>query len=61
MVHIEIINEKCDGCGECVDICPSEVFAIRKEKAIPENNDECVECCACVEVCPKDAINHESC
>lgn len=61
MVHIEIINEKCDGCGECVDICPSEVFAMRKERAIPKGIDECVECCACVEVCSKDAINHESC
>jgi NAD-dependent dihydropyrimidine dehydrogenase PreA subunit len=61
MVKIEIDNEKCEGCGECVDICPSEVYEIKDEKSVPVNMDECVECCSCVEVCPNDAISHDSC
>ena len=61
MVSIEIDKDKCDGCGECVDICPSEVYEIKDKKSVVINLDECVECCSCVEVCPTEAITHESC
>ncbi|MEE8358198.1 MAG: 4Fe-4S binding protein [Candidatus Hydrothermarchaeales archaeon] len=61
MVKIEIDNDKCDGCGECVDICPSEVYEIKDNKSVVINLDECIECCSCVEVCPTEAITHESC
>ncbi len=56
-----VIDDKCDGCGECVDICPSEVFEIEDGKSVVINLDECVECCACVEACPLEAINHDTC
>jgi len=56
-----VIGDKCDGCGECVDICPSEVFEIENRKAVVVNLDECVECCACVEACPLEVIEHDSC
>jgi NAD-dependent dihydropyrimidine dehydrogenase PreA subunit len=58
---IKIDYDKCVGAGECVDICPSEVFELVNGKSTPPNIDDCVECCSCVEVCPEDAIEHSSC
>ncbi|HDY73806.1 MAG TPA: 4Fe-4S dicluster domain-containing protein, partial [Euryarchaeota archaeon] len=49
------------GCGECVDICPAEVYTLVDEKSVAANIDECTECCSCVEVCPEEAIEHSSC
>ncbi len=61
MVNIEIDLDKCDGCGECVDICSSEVYEMQNDKSVVINPDECIECCSCVEVCSTEAITHESC
>jgi NAD-dependent dihydropyrimidine dehydrogenase PreA subunit len=55
-VTIKIDHDKCTGCGECVDICPAEVYELVNEKSVAENVDECVECCACEDVCPDDAL-----
>jgi|TARA_B100001964_G_C14244082_1_gene606541 NAD-dependent dihydropyrimidine dehydrogenase PreA subunit len=60
-VIIEIDYDKCKGAGECVDICPVEVYALENEKGTAPNIDECIECCACVEACPEMAIKHSSC
>ncbi len=61
MVSIEVDEEKCDGCGECMDVCPEGVWIINHEKARPKNIDACAECCSCVEVCPQECIEHSSC
>ncbi len=47
------INEKlCDGCGACIDICPKNIFALKNNKIIIQNNfEECTLCNSCVEVC----------
>lgn len=60
-ITIEIDHDKCNGDGECVSVCPSEVFELVDEKSTAPNVDECVECCACVEACPTGAIKHSSC
>ncbi|HDH28369.1 MAG TPA: 4Fe-4S dicluster domain-containing protein [Euryarchaeota archaeon] len=61
MVFINVDSVSCDGCGECVKICPSSVYAIEDGLSKPLHADECTNCCACVDVCPKNAIEHESC
>jgi len=47
-------KDKCDGCGECVDVCPVDAIELQSEKAVI--NDECIDCGICVETCPNEAI-----
>ncbi|MBW2011677.1 MAG: 4Fe-4S binding protein [Deltaproteobacteria bacterium] len=54
--NVVVDAEKCKGCEECVDVCPSDVFEMQNEKSVPVNADECVFCESCVEVCEEDAI-----
>jgi NAD-dependent dihydropyrimidine dehydrogenase PreA subunit len=56
MYEVKVDNEKCVGCGECVDICPVEVYELQDEKSVPVNEEECVGCESCVEVCEHEAI-----
>ena len=62
MAVIIVYREVCNGCGECVEICPAAVFEIDEEgKAEPTDADACMECCSCVEVCPVEAIKINTC
>ena len=56
MVKIIVDNEKCTGCGSCVETCPVEVFEIKDEKSVPVNVEECLVCRACEAQCPESAI-----
>ena len=53
---ITVDTAKCVGDGECVDVCPVEVYELRDGKAVPVNMAECLGCESCVEVCDQDAI-----
>ena len=50
---------RCDGCGECVDICPSDIMHIdpvyRRSYNVEPNM--CWECYSCVKYCPQHAID----
>ncbi len=48
--------DKCIGCGQCVDVCPVEVYEMVDGKTSPVNAEECLGCESCVEVCDQDAI-----
>jgi 2-oxoglutarate ferredoxin oxidoreductase subunit delta len=61
--EIHIINERCKGCGFCIDYCPNKVLEFSEEfneKGYhpPEvvNPDKCVCCGFCEEICPDFAI-----
>jgi NAD-dependent dihydropyrimidine dehydrogenase PreA subunit len=56
MYTVEVDNEKCIGCEECVDICPVDVYEMQNEKSVPVNAEECIGCESCVEVCAQGAI-----
>ncbi len=59
MYNVEVNEEKCVGCGECVDVCPVEVFELQDEKSVPVNAEECLGCESCIEVCEEGAITVE--
>jgi ferredoxin len=46
---------KCTGCGDCVEVCPTESITLEKDKAVID--DDCSECGACVDECPNEAIS----
>jgi NAD-dependent dihydropyrimidine dehydrogenase PreA subunit len=55
----EIDIEACTGCGECVEVCPTEVFEIQDGKSVIIQPEECIECGACVDACPEECITLE--
>jgi adenylylsulfate reductase subunit B len=50
---------RCDGCGHCVDICPSDIMHIDKtlRRATNIEPNMCWECYSCVKACPMNAID----
>ena len=49
-------QEKCSGCGNCAEICRSEVYQMAEDKSNPAHPEECIECWACVTQCPEESI-----
>jgi MinD superfamily P-loop ATPase len=51
----KVIEDKCNGCGDCADICAYNAIAVVKENVLifPEL---CHACGACSLFCPRDAI-----
>ena len=47
--------EKCEGCGTCVDTCPSAAIELKDGKAVVDAQI-CADCGACVDACPTQAI-----
>ena len=50
---------RCDGCGHCVDICPSDIMHIdpKIRRAVNIEPNFCWECYSCVKACPQNAID----
>jgi len=50
---------RCDGCGHCVDICPSDIMHINEtvRRAVNIEPNFCWECYSCVKACPQNAID----
>jgi adenylylsulfate reductase subunit B len=50
---------RCDGCGHCVDICPSDIMHIDKtlRRAYNIEPSMCWQCYSCVKACPQNAID----
>ncbi len=61
MAKLEIDLEKCNGCGDCIDVCPASVFGLTGDKPKVVNLDDCIECCACIDICEPEAVTHEDC
>lgn len=56
MFIITIDEEKCDGCGECVNICPVAILSLVDAHAVAGDSGECSGCESCVSVCKCNAI-----
>ena len=53
MIYID--TNRCTGCGQCMEVCPTEAIRIVAGKATV-SPDDCEECEACMDVCPEGAI-----
>lgn len=53
---VEIDLDLCVAAGECVSVCPADVYEIVDGKVKADNIGECIECGACQDVCPTNAI-----
>ena len=56
---VTVDQEKCLGCGDCMDACPVEVYEVKQGKAVPIQESECLGCMSCVEVCNEGALSVE--
>ena len=61
--EIVIIEDRCKGCGFCVEYCPNDVLVLSDRYNIkgyhpPEikNKESCVDCGFCQMICPDFAI-----
>ena len=53
MIYID--SKLCNGCGICVDVCPTAAIVMRDNIAVV-NDTLCKDCQVCVNECPRGAI-----
>ncbi|RZN62971.1 DNA-directed RNA polymerase subunit D [Methanonatronarchaeum sp. AMET6-2] len=56
---IQEITDECDNCGDCVEICPRNVYTLEDNEIKITNPEACSLCSLCVEECHADAITVE--
>ncbi|MCD4650502.1 MAG: 4Fe-4S binding protein [Candidatus Cloacimonetes bacterium] len=49
-------NEKCTGCGQCVDTCPVAALEVKGEVVVVDE-ETCIDCGACIDACPFEALS----
>jgi len=54
-----VIADLCDGCTQCVPVCPVNAIAMEEQKAVI-NPFICMGCGACIPVCPREAIDFKN-
>ena len=57
VVTLKLDEEKCTGCGMCLEVCPHKVLEMNASHISIQNRDACMECGACSRNCPFDAIS----
>ncbi len=67
MAKLTFNEEKCKGCGLCVDACPKKILAMAKDRINQKgfapaeciSPDECIGCAMCATMCPDVVIKVE--
>jgi ferredoxin len=57
VVTLKLDEEKCTGCGMCLEVCPHNVLEMNRAHVRIQNRDACMECGACSRNCPFDALS----
>jgi NAD-dependent dihydropyrimidine dehydrogenase PreA subunit len=53
---IVIDEDKCTGCGDCLEVCPQEGAIVLQEARAVISQDRCTNCAACLAACSEGAI-----
>jgi len=53
---IFIDEDKCTGCGDCLEVCPEEGAVVLQEEKAVINRELCTSCAACLPACSEGAI-----
>jgi len=56
LVEYTINPEKCNGCQQCIDVCPTEAITGAKSETHHIDQYRCIKCKACYEVCRYDPL-----
>jgi len=48
-------KDRCEGAGDCIDVCPTEAITMQDGKAVVDE-DLCGDCGVCEDACPHEAI-----
>ena len=54
MAKVTFNEEKCKGCGLCVNFCPKHILQMA-----PVDQDACIGCASCARMCPDVVITIE--
>ena len=58
MFMVTINQDKCEGCGACVDACPAKILGMTEGKAeVIGDAADCLGCETCLELCPTEAFS----
>lgn len=57
VVTLDYNPQLCTGCGNCLLVCPHQVFALQEKKAVCLDLNACMECGACALNCSAGAIS----
>lgn len=52
---ISVNSEICNGCGACVEVCPTNALSLHRNLAFIDH-DLCQGCFVCLDACPQGAI-----
>ena len=54
VAEIEVDDERCNACAECLKVCPRDVFLFEEGKLIIVDVHACTLCGECVKACPME-------
>lgn len=57
VVTLRLDEDKCTGCGMCIEVCPHEVLELSGKRVQICDRDACMECGACAKNCSFSAIS----
>lgn len=57
IVTLVLDEDRCVGCGACIEVCPHGVLALDGRKARVVDLNGCMECGACARNCPVQALS----
>jgi NAD-dependent dihydropyrimidine dehydrogenase PreA subunit len=55
-MSVVVNQEKCAGCGVCIEVCPVQAISLNSKRKAQINSEKCLECGRCAKECPNQAI-----